>query len=644
MSVAAQSPAPYFADWRDRYQLVGKIGTGGFAVVYEAYDLTLEESVALKIVPDGRALSARIVREVEAAAALDHPNIVALHDWFADGEGSILVWELVRGDSLDKLGHELDDGDVVAVGVELLDALAYAHSQGIVHRDVKPQNVMLGDDGHIKVMDFGIAHLMDSDTLTGDGDVIGTIAYMSPEQAAGRRVQPPSDVYSAGMVLYELLAGAHPLRGDTPAETLSNVAAARLPSLATLRPDLPDELVTLVDAACAPRPSERPTPSYLSEAFDDLLRSGSLTSQRWQRAQRLVRPLGRAGEVAERAGGAALAAVTSAVVLGALPAYPQSWTLPLVALSAAVWAVVPEAGLAFLLGSLAFPLFNVSLSLGGAYLAFAVALFLVARGRPIVALWPAFALLLTPAYLTLLAPAAAALLGRVRGPVTAAWAGVGTILFLLLTRAPRGPFTLEQPRWHVADGVAAAGDPFTAAGRVLVHAARRADAGAGGRLGGPGRGARVRAHPPPARDPSLDLVTLVRRRVRAVSHRAGRRLGLPGEPVAARVECGRARCRDTLAAGLDHRRSAGGRRTWGSSGRRITSSKAPSKARSVVRSSRACSPSSSPTSWPRRWASTRRSASPTSTCPTSSTSTSARTTTTTSSRSRIRSRRSCPTT
>ncbi|HEX5641071.1 MAG TPA: serine/threonine-protein kinase [Thermoleophilia bacterium] len=470
MSVAAQSPAPYYENWRDRYQLVGKIGSGGFAEVFEAYDLTLEEPVALKIVPDGRALSARIVREVEAAASLDHPNIVALHDWFADDEGSILVWELVRGDSLDKLGHQLDDGDVVAIGVELLDALAYAHSQGIVHRDVKPQNVMLDDGGHVKVMDFGIAHLMDSDTLTGDGDVIGTIAYMSPEQAAGRRVQPPSDVYSAGMVLYELLAGAHPLRGDTPAETLSNVAAARLPSLATLRPDLPGELVTLIDAACAPRPAERPTPSYLSEALDDLLRCGTLQTRRLRKAQSLLRPLGRAAEVAERAGGAALAAVTSAVTLGALPAYPQSWTLPLVALTAAVWAVVPQAGLAFLLGSLAFPLFNVSLSLGGAYLAFAVAVFLVARTRPITALWPAFALVLMPAYLTLLAPAAAALLGRVRGPLTAAWAGAGTVVFLLLVRAPRGPFTLEQPRWHVADGLAAAGDPFTVAGRVLVHA------------------------------------------------------------------------------------------------------------------------------------------------------------------------------
>ena len=469
MSVAAQRTAPYYADWRDRYELVGRIGSGGFAEVYEAFDVTLDEPVALKIVADGRSMNARIVREVEAAAALSHPNIVALYDWFADGESSVLVWELVRGESLDKLDEVLGDGDVVAVGVELLEALAYAHSQGIVHRDVKPQNVMLSDEGHVKVMDFGIAHVMDSDTLTGDGDVIGTVAYMSPEQAAGRRVQPPSDVYSAGMVLYELLAGAHPLRGDTPAETLSNVAAARLPSLAALRPELPDDLVALIDAACAGRPADRPTAADLSDALDELLRSGRLQARRLQKAQRLVRPLGKAGEIVERAGGAALSAVSAGAVLGALPAYPQSWTMPLVAVSAAVWAVVPQAGLAWLLGMLAFPVFNVSLSLGAAYLVFAVALFLLTRARPVTALWPVLALVLTPLYLTLLAPAAAALLGRVRGPLTAAWAGAGTVVYLLLTRAPRGPFTLEQPRWRLSEGLAAAGDPFTAAGRLLVH-------------------------------------------------------------------------------------------------------------------------------------------------------------------------------
>ncbi len=469
MPVAAQNTAPFYADWRDRYELVGRIGSGGFAEVYEAFDRTLDEPVALKIVADGRSLTARIVREVEAAAALDHSGIVALYDWFADGERTILVWELVRGESLDHLRDELGDGDVVAVGAELLDALAYAHAQGIVHRDVKPQNVMLSDAGHVKVMDFGIAHIMDSDTLTGDGDVIGTVAYMSPEQASGRRVQPPSDVYSAGMVLFELLAGTHPLRGATPAETLSNVAAARLPSLAALRPDLPDELVALIDAACAERPADRPTAAAFSDALAGLLRSGRLQDLRLHRARRLVRPLAGWGAVVERAGGATLSAVTAGVVLETLPAYPQSWALPVIAVSFAVWAVTPQAGLAWLLGVLAFPVFNVSLSLGVAYLVFAVALFLITRARPVVAVWPAFALLLAPLYLTLLAPATAAVLGRVRGPLAAAWAGAATVAYLLLTRAPRGPFTLDQPRTRLGEQLAAAGDPLTVAGRLLVH-------------------------------------------------------------------------------------------------------------------------------------------------------------------------------
>jgi len=467
MSVAAHSTTPLYTDWRDRYQLVGKIGSGGFADVYEALDVTLDQAVALKIVAEGRSMSGRVVREVEAAAALSHPNIVALYDWFGDGERSILVWELVDGESLDKLAAELGDGDVAAIGVELLDALAFAHSQGIIHRDVKPQNVMLDSAGHVKVMDFGIARLIDADTLTHDGDVIGTVAYMSPEQAAGRRVGPPSDVYSAGMVLYELLAGEHPLRGHTPAETLSNVAAGRLPSLGALRPDLPQDLVGVIDDACAPRPGERPTAAEFSETLGELLHSGRLRMQRLLRAQRLVRPLKRAGVAAERVAGAGLAAVTSGVVLGALPAYPQSWTLPLVAVCTAVWAVAPQGGLAFLLGALAFPVFNVSLSLGTAYLAFAVVLFLLTRARPIVALWPTLALVLTPLYLTLLAPAGAALLGRVRGPLAAAWAGAGTLVYLVLLRSARGPFTLFQPRWRLADEAAAAGDPFTVATHVL---------------------------------------------------------------------------------------------------------------------------------------------------------------------------------
>ena len=471
MPAAAHSTTPLYADWRERYQDLRKIGSGGFAEVYSAWDAVLERPVALKVVGEGRGMSGRIVREVEAAAALTHPNIVALYDWFGDGSREVLVWELVEGESLDRLHGRLSDGDVAAVGAELLNALAFAHSQGIIHRDVKPQNVMLNNAGHVKVMDFGIARLMDADTLTQDGDVIGTVAYMSPEQASGRRVGPPSDVYSAGMVLYELLAGGHPLRGQTPAETLSNVAAGRLPSLREFRPDLPTPMIDLVDRACAARPADRPAAVDLAEAFDELLDSGRLQTKRLGGVQRLLRPLARTSVLVERAGGAALAAVTSTVVLGALPAYPAGWTLPLVAIATACWAVVPQVGLAFLLGALAFPVLNVSLALGAAYLVFAVALFLLTRSRPIVALWPTLALVLVPFHLTLLAPAGAALLGRVRGPLAAAWAAAGTLVYLLLLRAPRGPFTLFQPRSALGAEAAAAGDPFSAAAQLVSAAA-----------------------------------------------------------------------------------------------------------------------------------------------------------------------------
>ncbi len=462
MAVAAQSTAPLNADWRERYELIEKIGSGGFAHVYEAFDLTLGRRVAVKIVPEGRDMSARVLREVQAAAALTHPNIVALYDWFGDGERSFIVWELVEGDSLDHLSKGLNDADVVAVGAELLEALAFAHSQGIVHRDIKPQNVMLDHEGHVKVMDFGIALLLDADTLTHDGDVVGTVAYMSPEQAAGRRVGTPSDVYSSGMMLYELLAGEHPLRGETPAETLANVAAARLPSMADLRPDLPDDLIDLIGDACAARPADRPTAAEFSEELREILESGSLYARRWRRVQGLTRPLTRVGANAERVGGAALATVGAGVVLQSLPAYPQSWTLPLLAIGAATWVVAPRLGLAWLLGMLAFPLFNVSSSVGVTYLVLALAAFLLAGSRPVVVVWPVLALVLAPLYLTLLAPAAAVVLGRVRGPIAAAWAGVATLLYLMLVRDP-GPFSQYEARPALARILSREGDPLAVA-------------------------------------------------------------------------------------------------------------------------------------------------------------------------------------
>ena len=460
---------PVYTDWRDRYEIVGKIGAGGSADVYEAVDLESGRGVALKVVDERGAVAGRVVREVEAARALDHPGIVALFDFFSDGRRSFLVWELVRGQSLAELVGELRDDEAVAAAAQLCDALAYAHAKGVVHRDVKPQNVMVDGRGVVKVMDFGIARLADADTLTAEGELLGTVAYMSPEQAAGRRVGPPTDVYSAGVLLYELLAGRNPVRGATAGETVGNILAGRVAPLEQLRPDLPLELSDVVAAACSLRAGERPSAADTADALRAL--SGRLGGGRRLRPQRLLAPLGRLAAVASRGLGAALVGAGLAALLARLPAYPPGWTLPLALAVAVIWLALPRVGLAFSLGVAAFPLFNVSTSAGLAYLPVAVAVFLIFRRRPLFAVWPVLALLLIPVYGTLLAVCAAAALGRRRAPVVAAWTAVVTYLVVALTATLRSAFAGYQAPGRLAARLTTAGNPLTlllAAGRAVV--------------------------------------------------------------------------------------------------------------------------------------------------------------------------------
>ncbi len=328
MPASSYDRTPLFTDWRDRYEVVAKIGAGGSAEVYEAVDLESERDVALKVIDERGALAGRVVREVEAARALDHPGIVALLDFFSDGRRSFLVWELVRGQSLAELAGELRDDEAVLAAAQLCDALAYAHAKGVVHRDVKPQNVMIDGRGVVKVMDFGIAHLSGADTLTAEGELLGTVAYMSPEQAAGRRVGPPTDVYSAAVLLYELLAGNNPVRGATAGETVGNIIGGRIAPLEQLRPDLPRELSDVVAAACATRAVERPSAAETAEALRALAERVSGGGRRL-RPGRLLAPLRRLEVVASRGLGAALAGAGLAMLVARLPAYPPSWTLPL---------------------------------------------------------------------------------------------------------------------------------------------------------------------------------------------------------------------------------------------------------------------------------------------------------------------------
>jgi hypothetical protein len=463
MAPASHSRAPLYSAWRDRYEVVGKIGSGGFATVYEAVDRQLGGEVALKVVEDRPALSARVVREVEAARSLDHPAIVKLLDFFGDGRRSFLVWELVRGDPLDALADELGERDMVAAAAELCDALAYAHSRGIVHRDIKPENVMIDEDGAVKVMDFGIARMIDAETLTAEGEMLGTVAYMSPEQAAGRRIGPPTDVYSAGVVLYELLAGENPLRGATAAETIGNVLAGRIPLLEELRPDLPRELTDLVDAAVSPDPLERPTAVEMGEALRAV--EDRLGGARF-RAQRLLAPFRRLEVVGTRALGAAIAFACLMALCLALPGYPASWILPIAAVAAVAWLAAPPLGLAWTLGAMLFPLFNVSSGVGFAALLGFVPLMMVGRRWPLEVAWAGLAVLLVPVYAVLVAPVGAAAFGRRRGPLTAAWAAAVVFVCLTVSGARGAPFTGFSPRAHLGAQLSAAVSPLTVIARV----------------------------------------------------------------------------------------------------------------------------------------------------------------------------------
>lgn len=280
-----------------RYRLRRRLGTGGFASVWLARDERLERDVAVKLLARERIVGGRFEREARATARLNHPGIVTLYEAAVDDDGAYLVSELVRGSTLGRLLREgqLSDRDVGLTAIALCDALQYAHDQGVVHRDVKPSNILVPEHPHTmadlaKLTDFGVAHVIGGDSLTRTGDVIGTTAYMSPEQAEGREVQPSADLYSLGVVIYEALTGVNPLRLSAPGVRGGRLGA-HLPPLRRPRRDLPRELGCAVDLALRPRPRERGTIAELREALsasadqlDDHAGVVALPSSSWTRA------------------------------------------------------------------------------------------------------------------------------------------------------------------------------------------------------------------------------------------------------------------------------------------------------------------------------------------------------------------------
>jgi tRNA A-37 threonylcarbamoyl transferase component Bud32 len=275
-----------------RYRLEARIGAGGMSTVYRALDETLQRQVAIKLMnrevaSDSDQLE-RFRREARAVAQLSHPHVVGVIDAGEDASRPYIVFEYIEGETLKQRIRRcgrLPIAEAVAYAVEIARALGAAHARHIVHRDVKPQNVLIDEEGSAKVTDFGIARTLDEEGLTADGRVLGTTDYVSPEQALGQDVTGQSDLYALGIVLYEMLAGEVPFKGEGQVAVAMKHVREALPDIQAVRPEVSSALAAVIDRATAKRREDR----YADDAelitdLEDVLaieaaRAGSATGE-----------------------------------------------------------------------------------------------------------------------------------------------------------------------------------------------------------------------------------------------------------------------------------------------------------------------------------------------------------------------------
>ena len=247
-----------------RYVLVEQIGVGGMAIVYRAIDRNTGHSVAVKVLKpefnrDAEFVS-RFQREAEAASKMIHHNIVNLLDVGMDGDNRYLIMEYVRGKTLKEVIQEkgrISAPTAVQIAIRILSALQHAHQNGIIHRDIKPQNILMNADGHVKVADFGIARMANSSTLTRGDSVMGSVHYFSPEQAQGQGTDVTSDLYSVGVTLYEMLTGRVPFDGDSPVAIAMQHLHAQPDPIQRYAPDVPDAICHVCLKAMEKNPQYR---------------------------------------------------------------------------------------------------------------------------------------------------------------------------------------------------------------------------------------------------------------------------------------------------------------------------------------------------------------------------------------------------
>jgi serine/threonine-protein kinase len=275
-----------------RYRLEAKLGSGGMSTVYLARDETLDRPVAVKVMH--REMSEqedqlqRFRQEARAVAKLSHPNVVAVIDAGEDGGYPYIVFEYVKGETLKqriaRVGA-LDTQDAIAYAIEVARGLSVAHARNMVHRDIKPQNVLIDEEGRAKLTDFGISRQLEQDGVTATGRVLGTTDYVAPEQAMGHSVDPRSDVYSLGVVLYEMLVGQVPFHADSQVGVAMKHVNEELPDVQRRRPEVSAAVALVVERATAKSPAERY--QSIAEMIDDLetaleveaARAGSTTGE-----------------------------------------------------------------------------------------------------------------------------------------------------------------------------------------------------------------------------------------------------------------------------------------------------------------------------------------------------------------------------